>query len=168
MPILQPHQSRVPFLTTKAPFLTIDVPFPTTKSAVVLSPSQSISPSTTIQQSRKRKRAPSERGTSIEPEFHTLPLTRDNLILVTGEMPTAGASEKSKSQQTQTSSAQDAAIEQILKFSGIPIRDEEVQRSPDFQPVKDLTKRLLAPGRDSSEIAGRDHHHRQAKLNKYK
>ena len=90
------------------------------------------------------------------------------LILVTGEMPTAGASEKSKSQQTQTSSAQGAAIEEILKLSGIPIRDEEVQRSPDFQPIKDLTERLLAPGRDSSEIPGRDHHHWQTKLNKFK
>ena len=43
-------------------------------------------------------------------------------------MPTAGISEKSKAEQTQASSAQGASIEDILKFSGIPIRDEEMQR----------------------------------------
>ena len=106
---------------------------------------------------------------SIEPDSYTLPLTRDNLILVTGDMPTAGASEKSKAQQTQTSSsAKGAPIQEVLRFSGMPIEDEEVEDSPDFQPIKDLTERLLAPGRDSPEIAGRDHRHWQAELHKYK
>lgn len=144
------------------------MPSLTTNSAVVLPPSQPISPPTTGEQSRKRKRAPSEPDTSIQPESHTLPLTRENLILVTGEMPTAGASEKSKARQTQTSGTQGADIEDILKFSGMPVRDEEVQRSSDFQPIKDLTERLLAPRRDSPEIAGRDHDHWQAKLKVYK
>ena len=40
--------------------------------------------------------------------------------------------------------------------------------SPDFQPIEDLTERLLAPGRDSPEIAGRGQHPWQAILSKYK
>lgn len=40
--------------------------------------------------------------------YHPVSLTPDNLILFTGEMPTAGASEESKAQQTQTSRPQGA------------------------------------------------------------
>lgn len=93
-------------------------------------------------------------------------------MLVTGELPTAGASDKSKAQQTQiltkTRSAWCAAAEEILTFSGIPIRDKAVQRSSYFQPIKDLTGRLLAPEWKSPEIAGRDYPHRRARMDKYK
>ena len=70
--LLQPYQTRDRSLTTS----------PT----VVQPPAQLSSLSTTTQQGRKRKRPSSKGGIPPQLELHTLPLTRENLRLITGEM----------------------------------------------------------------------------------
>ena len=50
----------------------------------------------------------------------------------------------------------------------MPIQDQEVQRSPDIQSIKDMADRLLTPERNSPEIAGRKHNHWQAELDIFK
>ncbi|KAL9123773.1 MAG: hypothetical protein Q9217_006831, partial [Psora testacea] len=95
------------------------------------------------------------RTPSSTQSYHTLPLTRENLGLVTGAMPRQPLptpSTATKSQQTNPT--QGIAIEDILKYSGIVKEDETARATHGFMQLSASTDRILRQARHSPDIGG--------------
>lgn len=81
---------------------------------------------------------PSRREFGNDASYHTLPLTRENLGLVSGEMPqqptpSGSTTSRFSKKTTQSSKIQGISIQDIMRFNGMPIEDKVAKQTAEFR-----------------------------------